>query len=85
MEKPSGRAQWVSGETLRWLDCAHPTVPGSGRWVNAQGGGGCVLAGKGSGNGRSILGSPWHRSGEKDTEGEVKDEASSQGMLGIRS
>lgn len=27
--------------------------------------------GKGSGNGRSVLGSLWHRSGERDTEGKA--------------
>lgn len=36
--------------------------------VNVQEGGGCVLAGKGPGNGRSILGSPWHRFRETGRE-----------------
>lgn len=51
--------------------------------VNAQEGGGCVLVGKGSGNGRSILGSPWHRCRERDAGSEVKDGVSSQGRFRI--
>lgn len=39
--------------------------------LNVQEGGGCVRVGKGSGNGRSVLGSLWHRSGERDTEGKA--------------
>lgn len=80
-----GETTWQSSVGLRGdaegLDCALPTLPGS---VHVQEGGGCVRGGKGSGNGRSILGSLWHRSGDRHRgKSDVRDGVSSQGVCRI--